>query len=77
MYYKIVICFSGPFKINACPLRRVNQIYLIATATKLDISKVEVPKHINDRYFRRGKTVRSKKEEGDIFGQKTEVSSVV
>ncbi|ROT61612.1 ribosomal protein L6 [Penaeus vannamei] len=63
---------SCPFKINACPLRRVNQIYLIATATKLDISKVEIPKHINDRYFRRGKTVRSKKEEGDIFGQKTE-----
>ncbi|XP_047501112.1 60S ribosomal protein L6-like isoform X2 [Penaeus chinensis] len=63
---------TGPFKINACPLRRVNQIYLIATATKLDVSKVEIPKHINDRYFRRGKTVRSKKEEGDIFGQKTE-----
>ncbi|XP_042880652.1 60S ribosomal protein L6-like isoform X2 [Penaeus japonicus] len=63
---------TGPFKINACPLRRINQIYLIATATKLDISKVEIPKHINDRYFRRGKAVRSKKEEGDIFGQKTE-----
>jgi len=63
---------TGPFKINACPLRRVNQIYLIATSTKLPIGKVEVPAHINDDYFRRTKAIRAKKEEGDIFEQKTE-----
>jgi len=63
---------SGPFKVNSCPLRRVNQIFLIATATKIDISKVDVPEHINDNYFRRAKAVRAKKEEGDIFDQKTE-----
>jgi len=63
---------TGPFKVNRCPIRRVNQIFLIATATKIDVSKVEVPKHINDNYFRRSKPIRSKKEEGDIFGQKTE-----
>ncbi|XP_071552693.1 large ribosomal subunit protein eL6 isoform X2 [Panulirus ornatus] len=63
---------TGPFKINACPLRRVNQIYLIATATKVDISGVTVPDHINDKYFRRFKAKRAKKEEGDIFEQKQE-----
>merc|ERR1712168_1071417 len=63
---------NGPFKINACPLRRINQIYLIATSTKLPIGKVEIPANINDNYFRRTKAVRAKKEEGDIFEQKTE-----
>jgi len=63
---------NGPFKINACPLRRINQIYLIATSTKLPIGKVEIPANINDNYFRRAKAVRAKKEEGDIFEQKTE-----
>merc|ERR1711915_1159749 len=64
---------TGPFKINACPLRRVNQIYLIATATKVDISGVQIPKHINDKYFRRAKkSSKAKKEEGDIFEKKTD-----
>ncbi|KAG7156737.1 60S ribosomal protein L6-like, partial [Homarus americanus] len=63
---------TGPFKINACPLRRVNQIYLIATATKIDISGFGIPKHLTDQYFRRVKAKRAKKEEGDIFEQKQE-----
>ena len=33
--------------------RRVNQRYLVATSTKLDISKVSVPENINDKYFAR------------------------
>ena len=34
-------------------LRRVNQRYLVATSTKLDISKVSVPENIDDKYFAR------------------------
>jgi large subunit ribosomal protein L6e len=45
---------SGPFKINGVPLRRVNQAYVIATSTKVDVSKVDVSK-ITDEYFSRSK----------------------
>merc|ERR1712168_1396716 len=61
---------TGPFKVNGCPLRRVSQRYLIATSTKLDISDVEVPAHLNDKYFKRAKKIRVKKEEGDLFASK-------
>ncbi|KAK7073071.1 60S ribosomal protein L6 [Halocaridina rubra] len=61
---------TGPYKINKCPLRRINQIYLIATATKLDISGIDIPKHIDDRYFRRTKKKVPRSKDGDIFLKK-------
>merc|ERR1712113_1150909 len=48
-----LLLVTGPHKLNGCPLRRVNQRYLVATSTKLDISKVSVPENINDKYFAR------------------------
>jgi large subunit ribosomal protein L6e len=70
-------CYSllipGPFKINACPLRRVSQNFVIATSTKLDISDVKLPEQIDDKYFKRNKQKRAKKAEGDIFNAKKEV----
>ena len=44
---------SGPYKINGVPLRRVNQAYVIATSTSIDISGVSVPENVNDAYFKR------------------------
>ena len=38
---------------NGVPLRRVNQAYVIATSTKVDVSSVSVPAHIDDSYFAR------------------------
>ncbi|KAA3671086.1 large subunit ribosomal protein L6e [Paragonimus westermani] len=49
----ILIISSGPFKYNGVPLRRVNQCYVISTQTRVDLSGVEIPKEINDEYFKR------------------------
>merc|ERR1712021_166996 len=49
-----LLLVSGPYKINGVPLRRVNQAYVIATSTKVDVSGVDVSS-INDEYFSRTK----------------------
>uniref|UniRef100_A0A915KK49 Large ribosomal subunit protein eL6 n=1 Tax=Romanomermis culicivorax TaxID=13658 RepID=A0A915KK49_ROMCU len=61
-----LLLVTGPHKYNGYPLRRINQIYLIATKTKLDISGVKLPEHLNDKYFARSKKS-IKKGETDIF----------
>merc|ERR1712110_1311432 len=48
-----LLLITGPMKCNGCPLRRVNQIYLLATSAKVDVSGVSVPENVNDDYFRR------------------------
>nr|ACY71257.1 ribosomal protein L6 [Chrysomela tremula] len=70
--YSGLLLVTGPFGINACPLRRISQRYVIATATKIDISEVKLPENINDKYFERKREKRAKKEEGDIFQTKKE-----
>ena len=47
-----LLLVSGPYKINGVPLRRVNQAYVIATSTTVDVSSVDVSK-ITDEYFAR------------------------
>ena len=64
----------GPFHLNGCPLRRVNQIYTIATKTKLNIKSLKVPDHLNDEYFKRQKLKKPKHTEGEIFDTQKEVS---
>merc|ERR1712080_745720 len=66
-----LVLITGPHKLNGCPLRRVNQRYLVDTKTKLDVAAVKVPETINDKYFARVKADKAKKE-GDIFEAKKE-----
>merc|ERR1712144_116868 len=62
-----MLLVTGPYGINGVPLRRVNQAYVIATKTKLDISGVTVDGKFNDAYFRRPVKVAKKKTEDAFF----------
>ncbi|KAJ0430165.1 putative 60S ribosomal protein L6E [Helianthus annuus] len=65
-YSKTDFHFVGPFKINGVPLRRVNQSYVIATSTKVDISGVNVEK-FDDIGKKVKKKKKKKKGEGEFF----------
>merc|ERR1719343_839184 len=57
-----LLLVSGPYKINGVPLRRVNQAYVIATSTKVDVSG------ISDDYFARSKESATEGEEEFFMG---------
>merc|ERR1719483_423106 len=67
-----LLLVTGPHKLNGCPMRRGNQRYLLATSAKVDVSGVNVPENINDKYFVRVKAEKVTKKEGDIFDAKKE-----
>ncbi|KAI5725497.1 hypothetical protein M8J77_016200 [Diaphorina citri] len=60
-----LLLVTGPFALNAMPLRRVHQNYVIATSTQLDISGVKVPEAANDHFFRRIKKHNKQPRKGD------------
>lgn len=63
------LCRAGPFKVNGVPLRRVNQAYVIATSTKVDVSGLsgDLAK-FDDAYFARAK--KAKKSDEEFFAEK-------
>ena len=56
-----LLLVSGPYAVNGVPMRRVNQAYVIATETKIDVSSVDVSKY-DDSYF---KGAKKEKKSGD------------
>ncbi|CAH0488887.1 unnamed protein product [Peronospora farinosa] len=57
-----LLLVTGPYKVNGVPLRRVNQSYVIATSTKVNIEGLELPA-IDDAYFAKEKSTKQSKEE--------------
>jgi len=68
-----LLLVTGPYKVNGVPLRRVNQAYVIATSTKVDVSSVDVSK-IDDKFFARSKqsSSSSSKKKDDFLDSKNE-----
>ncbi|KAI8808783.1 ribosomal protein L6e-domain-containing protein [Cladochytrium replicatum] len=56
-----LLLVTGPFKINGVPLRRVNQAYVIATSTKVDVSACSIDDSINDDFFKQTKDAKKAK----------------
>ncbi|CAI6001130.1 unnamed protein product [Closterium sp. NIES-65] len=71
-----LLLVTGPFKVNRIPLRRVNQRYVIATSTKVDVSGVDVAK-FDDGYFAGEQKKKEKKSEGEFFETEKKEKKVV
>lgn len=56
-----LLLVTGPYKINGVPLKRVNQSYVIATSTKIDVSSLTLSAKVDDSLFQRIKESRVKK----------------
>jgi len=71
-----LLLVNGPFKINGVPLRRVNQAYVIATSTKVDMTGVTIDTKFDDKYFRHPKAMKSTKSEQAFFQQVREKTPI-
>ncbi|CAG8457937.1 9815_t:CDS:2 [Paraglomus occultum] len=61
-----LLLVTGPYKFNGVPLRRVNQAFVVATSTKIDIKAVQLD-GLDDQFFKREKAG-SSTAEGEFFG---------
>jgi large subunit ribosomal protein L6e len=62
-----LLLVTGPYKLNGVPLRRVNQAYVIATSTRVDLEAFEVDPKINDAYFAKAAVKGAHSAEAEFF----------
>jgi len=72
-----LLLVTGPYAVNGVPLRRVNQAYVIATSTKVNVGAVKADK-FEDGYFGKAKSKKGKKgKKGDeVFAEEEAVSEL-
>merc|ERR1711937_935689 len=63
-----LLLVTGPYGVNGVPMRRVNQVYVIATETKIDVSSVNVSKY-DDSYFTAPKKVDDGEFKDEMFAR--------
>ncbi|KAL0949453.1 hypothetical protein HGRIS_009508 [Hohenbuehelia grisea] len=61
-----LLLVTGPYKVNGVPLRRVNQAYVIATSTKIELGDAKLDK-FNDAYFAKDATKEKRSAEAEFF----------
>merc|ERR1739848_94643 len=54
-----LLLVTGPYKVNGVPLRRIPQSYVIATSTRLDLSKISEAADVSEQMFVREKKKRN------------------
>lgn len=69
--YIILYHLIGPYSLNGVPLRRVNQKYVIATETKVDISGVSVAS-VDDALFKREVKAVKRENKSSVFDSNAE-----
>jgi len=62
-----LLLVTGPYKVNGVPLRRVNQAYVIATSTRVDLGDLQVDEKINDSYFTKPRSASRVSAEEEFF----------
>eukprot|EP01098_Paradermamoeba_levis_P016915 TRINITY_DN9410_c0_g1_i2.p1 TRINITY_DN9410_c0_g1~~TRINITY_DN9410_c0_g1_i2.p1 ORF type:complete len:167 (-),score=63.78 TRINITY_DN9410_c0_g1_i2:113-613(-) len=64
-----LLLVTGPYALNGVPLRRVNQSYVIATTTKVDLTGFKAADKFDDAYFKRPLKQKQKKTEAEFFAK--------
>jgi len=59
-----LLLVTGPFKLNGVPVRRVNQAYVIATSTKVELPSLSLDK-FSDSYFKAAEDKQKNKKKGE------------